>query len=92
MLNDCRKEFPSKAFYGLPATVEFCQRCVISNQRPSSIKEQAHQRNGVKEVIAFKEGLCDACSVAQLKVDIDWARRSAQLNELLDKYRSRNGS
>lgn len=92
MHNDCRKEFPSEAFYGLPANVEFCQRCVVSNQRPSSIKEQAHQRDGVKEVIAFKEGLCDACSVAQLKVDIDWERRSAQLNELLGKYRSRNGS
>ena len=27
------------ARYGLPTRVEFCSRCVISNQRPSSARE-----------------------------------------------------
>ena len=28
-----------EAFYGLPSKVQFCKKCVISNQRPSSTVE-----------------------------------------------------
>ena len=30
---------PLEVKYGLPPNVEFCKKCVISNQRPSSIIE-----------------------------------------------------
>ena len=29
-----------EVFYGLPKDVQFCCRCVISNQRPSSVVER----------------------------------------------------
>ncbi|MGE4221357.1 MAG: hypothetical protein AB7G39_18075, partial [Alphaproteobacteria bacterium] len=37
--------------YGLPATVAFCRRCVISNQRPSSSVEFKHTRDSKKATI-----------------------------------------
>ncbi len=80
--------------YGLPGTVAFCKRCVISNQRPSSAVEFAHTRDSKKTTIHFDaEGVCDACRYAEAKArDVDWAARERGLLELCDRYRSRNGS
>ena len=39
--------------YGLPKQVEFCQRCVISNQRPSSTVEFSHTVEDEKDTIRF---------------------------------------
>ena len=65
--------------YGVPEKVVYCTRCVISNQRPR---------------IAFDEkGVCSACRFAEKKAKtIDWAKREAELRELLDRYRSKDGS
>jgi len=62
-----------------PANVRFCKTCVVSNQRPR---------------IAFdEEGICSACRYAYEKHHlIDWEERERKLTELLDTYRSRNGS
>jgi N-acetyl sugar amidotransferase len=78
--------------YGLPPEVKFCRSCVLSNQRatPSIIIQD--QRNSKKTTIPFADGLCQACSVVQKKDDTDWEERERKLIELLDKYRSRNGS
>jgi N-acetyl sugar amidotransferase len=39
------------------------------------------------------QGICDACRFAEMKDNIvDWDQREAQLKELLERYRSRNGS
>lgn len=83
-----------EAKYGLPREVKFCRNCVISNQRPSSAVEFDHNKNSKKEVIHFdKEGICDACRVAEQKrKTIDWKDREKQLKELCDKYRSKDGS
>jgi len=80
--------------YGLPPVVKFCRSCVISNQRPSSSVEFEHRKDSKKVTIRFDElGICDACRYAEKKdVEVDWEEREAQLNDLLDKYRSRNGS
>ena len=80
--------------YGLPATVAFCRRCVISNQRPSSSVEFEHTRESKKETIRFSDdGICDACRYAEAKDGtVDWARREAELLALCDRFRSRNGS
>ena len=62
-----------------PENIVFCKKCVISNQRPR---------------IAFDEnGVCSACNYAFEKHNvIDWAQREKMLKDLLDKYRSKDGS
>lgn len=82
------------AKYGLPATLKFCKRCVISNQRPSSAIEYQHTRDSRKTTIAFdEEGVCSACRLAEQKHGtIDWAERERELKELCDRYRSRTGA
>jgi N-acetyl sugar amidotransferase len=82
----------AKAKYGLPKKIEFCTRCVISNQRPNSAVEFKHTINSSKSTIAFDaQGVCDACRVAERKHEIDWEGREAKLRELCDRYRSRSG-
>ena len=69
-----------ETFYGLPQNVEFCESCVISNQRPNSAVEFAHTKDSKKATIHFDEhGVCDACRVAEEKHNtIDWDEREPQ--------------
>lgn len=62
-----------------PLKVMFCKKCVISNQRPR---------------ITFDEnGVCGACNYAYQKHNvIDWSEREKMLVDLLNKYRSKDGS
>lgn len=84
---------PFEAKYGLPEQVEFCRRCVISNQRPSSVVEFRQTAEDRKPTIAFdEEGVCAACSYATMKKAIDWRDREAQLMSLCDTFRSTDGS
>lgn len=77
--------------YGLPAEVVYCSRCVVSNQRPNSAVEYEHTRESIKQTIAFTDGVCDACRLAERKKAIDWAEREKELWDLCNKHRS-NGS
>jgi len=62
----------------LPREVKFCKRCVTSNQRPR---------------ITFDEnGVCSACTFADLKETLNWDERERELIELLAKHRSKDGS
>ena len=83
-----------QAFYGLPADVKYCKKCVISNQRPNSAVEYNHTQESKKQTIHFdNEGVCDACNFTERKRhEIDWADRDKQLRELCDKYRKSDGS
>lgn len=83
-----------ETFYGLPAEVRFCTRCTMSNQRPNSVVEFKATPETKKTTIGFDdEGVCSACRYNDIKnVGIDWERREAQLRDLCEKYRSRNGS
>jgi N-acetyl sugar amidotransferase len=78
---------------GLPDPVEFCENCVISNQRPSSTIEFKHLSTDKKETINFSEsGLCDACSYNLVKEkDINWRDRESELLELCNRYRKPHG-
>ena len=80
--------------FGLPEEVAFCKRCVISNQRPNSAVEYKHTKESKKSTIRFDaEGVCDACRVAEQKhTTINWEEREAQLRELCDRHRSKDGS
>ena len=82
-----------KTYYGLPAEVRFCKRCVMSNQRPASTAEFKHTKDSKKITMAIDaEGVCDACHMAEAKESIDWKNREDQLLELLEKHRSKDGS
>jgi len=83
-----------EAKYGLPRQVKFCQRCVISNQRPSSAVEYVHTKETKKATIGFDEaGVCDACRFAEEKKrTIDWDERERELRELCDRHRKHDGS
>lgn len=82
-----------EAYYGLPEEVKFCSRCVMSNQRPVSEIEFKHTIKTKKRTLNFnEENLCDACLNADIKESIDWKKREEELYELLDQYRSKDGS
>jgi len=82
-----------EAYYGLPATVEYCKRCVISNQRPNSAVEYQHTPGSKKTTIHFDDdGICDACRVAEMKhANINWTDREHELRELCDRFRRHDG-
>jgi N-acetyl sugar amidotransferase len=85
---------PLEVKYGLPGEVRFCARCVISNQRPSSVPEFKNRPTDKKPTIVFDaDGVCGACRYADMKErEIDWAARERELLALLDRHRSRDGS
>ncbi len=64
----------------LPKKVQFCAKCIMSNQRPRTDFDY--------------EGVCNACRYAEQKFGgkIDWGKREKELVRLLDKYRSKDGS
>ena len=58
----------------LPKKVEWCKRCVISNQRPR---------------IKFDdEGICAACNNRNSRHGIDWEARHIELMKLLQSHRN----
>ena len=81
-----------KSFFGLPSQVEFCKKCVISNQRPSSVVEFEKNINQNQNTINFTNGICDACFYNEEKQkSIDWNDREQSLINLLDNHRKKNG-
>ena len=73
----------TEAKYGLPSDVQYCMRCVISNQRPNSAIEYSHIKNTQKKTISFDEqSVCDACKFAERKqTDINWKERELWVEE-----------
>ncbi len=80
--------------YGLPREVKFCNKCIISNQRPNSCQEFEHKKGTKKETIHFNEDqVCDACKVNEKKhQEIDWELREKELWDLCNRYRKDDGS
>ena len=81
-----------------PLDVSFCKTCVASNQKPcpSDIKKDDFLHSA-KEFLRFENGICSACIEVEKKFkgkkeNTDWIEKEAKLNEILKKYRSRNGS
>ncbi len=87
-----KSDLVGNPFYGLPKKVQFCSKCVISNQRPSSTIEFKNDGVSDKEVIKFNENnICDACKVKEIKESINWKEREQELRDLCDKYRKDDG-
>ena len=82
-----------EAKFGLPEEVRFCNRCVVSNQRPTSVPEFSHTLDLQHPTINFDgEGICDACRFNQRKEDnIDWEEREKELLRLLEIHRRDDG-
>ena len=79
--------------YGLPAEVKYCRSCTISNQKPTSAVEYRHTAESKKETVDFDaDGICSACRVAEEKSRVNWDERTAELEALCDKFRSKDGS
>ena len=83
-----------ETLFNLPNKIVFCKKCVLSNQRPSSVPEFKHikSREGARYLnIDDKTGTCDACAVAEHKDNnINWSQREKELSILCDKHRSKN--
>tara|TARA_R100000388_G_C7233434_1_gene156208 strand:+ start:128 stop:1330 length:1203 start_codon:yes stop_codon:yes gene_type:complete len=84
----------SKTTYGLPEKVQYCKKCVITNQRPSSVVEFKHQNKDTKPTIHFDDhGVCSACRFQEQKVNnVDWNLREQKLKQLLNKFRKNDGT
>jgi N-acetyl sugar amidotransferase len=80
--------------YRLPGNVQFCDECVMSNQKPNSCFEFEHTIDTPKKsMVIQQDGVCDACHACHNKDDkIDWDEREAQLKELCDMHRKTDGS
>ena len=66
--------------YGLPLNVQFCKKCTMNNQRPSSAVEFKQKPNEKKRTLAFGEdGICEACRYAEMKKTINWKDRHKSL-------------
>ena len=82
----------SQIVRGLPTDVVFCNRCVISNQKPITGLETSHGLADKKETTRFVNGVCDACRWTEQKETIDWEDRERQLAELCDRHRKSDGN
>jgi N-acetyl sugar amidotransferase len=81
-----------EAWYGLPEQVTFCNRCLMSNQRPASSIEFRHSTTHRHTTLHIDEdGICDACRFADQKETIDWPERETELLKLLDNHRRDDG-
>ena len=82
-----------KSFFGLPLEVKFCSKCVESNQRFLSSTQHKITVSENKETIYFNEkGVCGACEYYEMKERIDWKQREKELEDILNRHRSNNGS
>ena len=79
------------SLFGLPEKVIFCKQCVISNQRPSSVVEFKNINNNKNGININKDNICDACKYSLEKSRIDWNKREIELENVLSKYRKKNG-
>lgn len=82
-----------ETYFNLPSDVFFCKKCLMSNQRPSSVPEFRHTRNrgGAKYLQFDSDGVCDACRQGDTKNSIVWQDREKELIDLLNRHRKSNG-
>jgi hypothetical protein len=79
------------SLFGLPEKVEYCKKCLLSNQKPISINENNNSKNTKKIKMNFEEsGTCSACEISDKKKRIDWKLREKKLLKVLDRYRKNN--
>jgi len=81
------------AKYNLPSNVEFCKKCLFSNQRATTRVEHNVKKNkDLTKSTRYLNGICEACRIKDERKDIDWEKKENEFKKILEKYRSRNGS
>lgn len=58
--------------------LRYCKRCVMPDTKPNLYLDE--------------EGVCNACRSYEKRRDIDWQSRREELLNILDRYRSKNGT
>ena len=79
---------------GLPLDIQYCVKCNLSNQRPTSVNEYFHTSSTQHSTVEFdKDGICYGCNFVKKEFDqtINWDERERELTELCNKYRKNNG-
>ena len=79
---------------GLPLDIQYCVKCNLSNQRPTSVNEYFHTSSTQHSTVEFdKDGICYGCNFVKKEFDqtINWDEREKELIELCNKYRKNNG-
>ena len=79
------------SLFGLPEKITFCSKCVISNQRPSSVVEFKNTDNEKRGIDIDQTNICEACKYNEEKKLIDWKQREIELEKVLSKYRRSSG-
>lgn len=83
-----------KAKYGLPQEVKYCTKCVNSNQKVTMSVATQDSKDGKKPTVDFDENnVCYPCRFhEEMDKKINWSERETELKQLLNKYRSSDGS
>lgn len=63
--------------YEVPVSVDYCVRCIISNQRP--------------RITFDKQGVCSACNFSDFKETLDWSSRDEEMWALAERFRRTDG-
>jgi hypothetical protein len=58
--------------------IRYCTRCVMPKTKP--------------DILFGEEGVCSACRHFSMRGSVDWDARRVELVELLERYRSKDGS
>lgn len=58
--------------------LKYCVRCMLPDTKP--------------DLQMDKEGVCSACRAYESRTQVDWAARRVELEQVLDRYRNRDGS
>ncbi len=76
--NEAGGEHYEFSYWGLLTVLKYCTKCMLPDTKP--------------DLYLDDEGVCSACRYFEQRVEIDWDQRSAQLHEVLDRYRSKDRS
>lgn len=58
--------------------IRYCTRCVMPDTKPDLLLDEA--------------GVCNACRSYEQRKEVDWDRRRSELEQLLERFRKRDGS
>ncbi len=73
--------------------IEFCKKCVESNNRFLSSVQHKDKPNTEKKYASFdSEGVCLSCRYFEKKETFNWEEKEEELKSILSKFRSKDGS
>jgi len=91
-MSESQTEKHPEAYFGLPAEVHYCKKCVESNQRMMGSVQHKDTKATKKQTVGFdKDGVCLACRYHEQKKTFDWDAREKELRDLCDRYRRSDG-